>query len=261
MLYILLAYVAWCALIYFAQDWLIFPREMAGPALPLPKGAELISIPLADGKHMEGWFFPATRSPAPAVVYFHGNAELICHQNRIVEQYHAMGFAVLLPEYRGYGGQPGSPSQKAFRKDMPRFYDALAKRADIDPGRIIFHGRSLGGGVAADLALQRQPAALILESTFASMASMGWRYGTPPFLARHPFRTNRALAQLNIPVLMFHGRQDTVIPVSNGRKLAQAARKGRYIEYDAGHNDFPGAHEEEFWTEVKTFLRDSGLTD
>jgi hypothetical protein len=261
---VIFAYVVWCVLLYCYQDRLLWPRDLAQPQAAKPKNAEVISFPIEHGGAVESWFFPAKSAesgkPAPAVVYFHGNAELIDQQDRIVEGYSRLGLSVLLPEYRGYGRSAGKPSEKEIAADMVGFYDLLVRRADVDPSRIVFHGRSIGGGVAADLATQRAPAALILESTFTSIAGMALKFGAPPFLVKHPFRTERVVEALDVPMLIFQGTRDTLVPVSHGRRLHRLARGSTYVEYNSDHNDFPGeGNEEAYWCEIRAFLIRNGL--
>ena len=91
---------------------------------------------------------------------------------------------------------------------------------------------------------------------------MAHEYFAPAFLARHPFRTDRVLAELDLPLLLFHGRRDDIIPVSHGRALRDVAPDARYVEYDCRHNDFPGGTNlREYWREIGTFLRDHGIID
>jgi fermentation-respiration switch protein FrsA (DUF1100 family) len=210
------------------------------------------------------WFFPAASAgptnPAPVVIWFHGNAEVISQCGDVVREYRARGCSVLLPEYRGYGGCAGEPSQKAIVEDAVFFYDEIAKRPDVDKARIVIHGRSLGGAVAAQLAAQRKPAALILESSFTSLAVMAHKYLMPEFTVKHPFRTDRVLAELDVPVLIFHGARDEVVPVEQGRKLHKIARRSVYVEYDCGHNDFPGVdNQANYEMEISNFLLQVGI--
>ena len=264
LLIFILAYVLWCVLLYSWQDRLVWPAELSQAQSARPKNAEAISLPLPGGGAVEAWFFAAkpdeSGKPAPAVMYFHGNAELIDQQDRIVEGYSKLGLSVFLPEYRGYGRSAGKPSEKEIGEDMIRFYDRLIRRPDVDPSRIVFHGRSVGGGVAADLATRRTPAALILESTFSSIAAMALKFGAPPFLLKHPFRTDRVVEGLDVPILIFHGTRDTVVPVSHGRRLHKLARGSTYVEYNSDHNDFPGeGNDEAYWREIQSFLIRPGV--
>lgn len=268
MIYLVAAYVAWLALLFFWQDRMMFPRQMTAPPRPVPYSQQtvVISLDIGHGGKVESWFIPApgatASNPRPAVVFFHGNAEIIDWLDDIIAGYHRLGCSVLLPEYRGYGRSSGRPSQKAICSDAVRFYDELIKRDDVDRSRIVFHGRSLGGSIAAAVATQRKPAALLLQSTCASVAGLAWRFGAPPFLVRNPFRTDRVVARLDVPLLIFHGTRDEIIPVSHGRRLRDLAPKAACIEYDCGHNDFPGpGNDETYWSDIAKFLKQSGVIE
>jgi len=262
--YVAAAYIAWCAVLYFYQDKMIFPADMAPPPGPAAVRSTVpvtrLQLDLETGGRVEAWYIPAPEvsleNPGPAVVFFHGNAEIIDYQDHIVGGYRRLGCSMLLPEYRGYGRSAGKPSEKALVADAVRFYDQLVTREDVDASRIVFHGRSLGGGVAAQLAARRKPAALILESTFRSLAIMAHEYFVPSFLARHPLRTDRVVPEIDVPLLILHGANDTIIPVTHGRKLRDLAPPGTiYVEYDCGHNDFPGrGNRDAYWNQIAKFL-------
>lgn len=253
-------YLAWWVVLYNVQDSMLFPRKFAPPAAVKTRfEASVMTVPIQGGT-VEAWFVPSDAAkagkPGPVVVFFHGNAELIDYQDSMVAGYRRLGYSLLLPEFRGYGRSAGEPSQEGIGQDMVAFYDQLVQRPDVDKQRIVFHGRSLGGGVAADLAAKRTPAAMILESTFGSVASMAWGFAAPPLLVKHPFRTDRVLAKFDKPLLIFHGSDDDLIPVAQGRRLRDAANgKARYIEYPCKHNDFPGVgNYEKYWGEIGAFL-------
>lgn len=267
MLYPLLGYIGWCATLYFYQDQLLFPIDAAGVPLNRPgPRVEVRRLDIGGNRQVESWFLPAASNndnrPRPAVMYFHGNAELIDYQDSAPAGYHQVGCSVLLPEYRGYGRSGGEPSEEAILEDAIKFYDQLCARPDVDSSRIVFHGRSLGGGFATQLAMKRPPAALILESTFTSVAEMAYSYGVPAFLAKNPLRTNRVLSYVRCPLLIFHGTQDTIIPIEHGRALHQLVPAATYIEYDCGHNDFPGPRNEaDYWKRIYRFLADAKLIE
>jgi fermentation-respiration switch protein FrsA (DUF1100 family) len=129
----------------------------------------------------------------------------------------------------------------------------------VDPTRIFFHGRSLGTGVACALAAQRQPAALVLESAFTSVASFAPSYGLPGFLARDPFRNDRVLPGVRAPLLLAHGNADTTVPMSHAQALARSRPDATFVELPCGHNDFPGSDAGRYESERAMFLRRAGL--
>lgn len=258
--YLLAAYIVWCVVLFLMQDWMVFPRELAGQGGSTPPaGTVVMAERLDEGGQVVAWLIPApgrtAERPGPLVFFFHGNAELIEGQDDIVRVYRRLGCSVLLPEYRGYGQSGGSPSESAIVFDAVRFLDRVVKAADVDSTRIVLHGRSLGGGVAAQVAARRPPAALILQSTFVSMIPFAHRYGVPGFLVKHTFRTDRVLAGLKAPLLVFHGTRDSIIPVGHGRKLKDLVPGSLYVEYDCDHNDFPGAAEGDYFRAIESFLR------
>jgi hypothetical protein len=254
---------------YLNQDRLIFPLSHAPEPLDeLPFENTVILEKMNRDGLVQAWLVPAAAAsadqPAPAVLYFHGNAEIIDHQHRIVNRYNDLGISVLLVEYRGYGRSTGKPSQAGILDDALAFHQRLGQRDDVDADRIFYHGRSLGGGVAAALADKQSPKALVLESTFASMALLTDHYSVPSFLLKHPFRSDRVLRRAEFPVLVFHGVSDVITPVGEARTLNKIAQKhGRvldYVEMPGGHNAFPPAsHEALYWSHVAKFLTDKGV--
>lgn len=254
-------YVAWCTLLFFYEDKLVFPADMAAAAPPVaPRGSQVIAIEAAGAGRVEGLFWPtpvaSAQNPAPVVVFCHGNAEIVDFQDFIVEGYRKLGLSVFLPEYRGYGRSGGKPGERAIVSDVVELHDLMLQRADVDRARIVLHGRSLGGGVAAQLAARRPPAALVLESTFTNVAVFALDYWAPPQLSTSPFHTDRLAGQFHFPTLVFHGTRDTVIPIAHGRRLNELISGSKFVEYPAGHMDFPPDQKvEAYWGEIETLLR------
>jgi fermentation-respiration switch protein FrsA (DUF1100 family) len=262
---VLIFYAVWGLTLYFGQDRIIFPRfALSEPAAGAPPGIESWTRPIAGGT-VEAWYAPASRPAAtvvagPVVVYFHGNGELIDEQRRTIEFYRRLGISVLLPEFRGYGRSAGRPSEASAVADAAAFVARLAQRPEIDARRVAFHGRSLGGGVAAQLCRRTTPAALILESSPASIAGLARRYLVPGFLVRHPFHTDRVVAQRRCPLLIIAGTLDTVVPVTEARALHALDPGCCYLELRAGHNDLPRDEDRDTYEEtIVEFLRATGV--
>lgn len=259
-LYVLLAYAVWFIGACSLQEHLIYPRRLSGRPLPeaaVPARVERVWITAADGSRVEAWFVPAEGAsgthPAPAAIFFHGNAELIDQNLDLVDRYHARGYSLLMPEYRGYGRSGGSPNQKNIVADADAFYSWLVSRPDIDARSTVIHGRSIGTGVASQLAALHQPRALILESPFTSIASYAWRFGVPPVFLRSPFHTDRVLPKLTCPILILAGRSDEVVPIEHGRTLHKLAPTSTMVELEGTHASGL-SEQQEYWKAVDDVL-------
>ncbi len=262
--WIVLIYAAYCGVLFFMQRQVLFPRDLIGPppevraAFP---GLETVWLDLPGGR-CESWYLPPRRGknagPAPAVIFAHGNGELIDYWPETLAPLTRMGLGALLVEYPGYGRSEGNPSQESVTRAFVAAYDWLAARPDVDETRIVLFGRSLGGGAVAQLAARRPSAAMILTSTFTSARWFTRRYLVPGFLMRDPFDNLSVIREYSKPALIAHGRGDGVIPYRHAKILAEAAPNATLLTYDAGHNDFPPDWPE-FWREVATFLRKANI--
>lgn len=249
------------ALVWGCQRAVLFPGGGSAARQPLSAripGAIALDVPHADG-HSEGVLIPASGSagPRPVVVFAHGNGELIDGWPDALAPYRRQGVAVALLEYRGYGRSTGSPSQAALVADFLAFVDALAARPEVDPQGVVYHGRSLGGGVVAAASATRPPRALIIESSFTSVATLareGWR--VPRFIVRDPFDSLTALKRYRGLSLIVHGSRDALIPISHGQRLAD--RPGaRLLTRDCGHNDCP--RDGVYWRAIRRLLDEAGV--
>jgi len=267
-------YLAYCCLLFVMQRQIIFPRSHI-PYSPetenVVPGLEKIWLSTHSGK-FETWFMPplnidpsksapvksAPTKPAPAVIFGHGNAELIDFCPEELKVFTRIGIGVLLIEYPGYGRSEGSPSQKSISQAFNAGYDYLVSRKDVDPNRIILFGRSLGGGAVCSLALNKPSVALILQSTFTSVTAFASRFLAPGFLVRDPFDNLSVVSTYTGPVLIVHGKNDDIIPFSHGKALYDKCLKGKLIVYDCSHNDCPPDYFI-FQKDIETFLTDVGI--
>ena len=214
---------------------------------------------------VDAWFMPAPsaspQTPAPAVVFAHGNGELIGDWPPTLQRYRTLGLSVLIPEYRGYGGSAGSPTPERLQRDFAAFYDRLAARPDVDASRIVFHGRSIGGGVVCALAKERKPAAMILMSTFADLPTLMKDFQLPAIFAPEVFDNRAVLRELSVPTLIIHGTTDTLIPHRHAQLLKDAASGPvGFIEYPTGHNDTPPDWSD-YFSRARGFLTDAKVLD
>lgn len=236
-------YVGWALLLFTMQRRMMFPGWNA--ALPyittgdVPDGVESVRLPFSSGGG-EAWFLAAPgHGPAPAVVFAHGNAELIDNGLRDALSLTGLGMSVLLVEYPGYGQSEGTPSRRSIGEVFLAAYDWLTARPDVDGERIVGMGRSLGTGAITDLARVRPLRALVLQSPYVSVAHFARRYLLPGFLARDRFDNLEVLRDFDGPVLLIHGRRDEVIPYSHSERLKRAAPAVELLSLDCGHNNCP----------------------
>ena len=247
------------ALVLNLQTRLAFPAPPPASQIPgavRTAAGETVWLDV-DGKRVEAWFLPArSPGPAPLIINTHGNGELIDFWPPHVAPLRQAGIGVLLVEYPGYGRSEGKPSEKSITAAVLAAYDWAVKDPRVDAQRIIAHGRSMGGGAAGQLARHRPLAALILESTYSSLASMVRAHGVPDLLVANRFDTIEVLRTFRGPVLILHGRHDLVIPFSHAQLLATASPQARFEALDCGHNDCPPQ-----WELVLGFLAENGVSN
>jgi len=231
--------------------WLIVPKLLFQPqpssytALP-----GLVRIPVA-GDTLAAIWMPNT-SVKYAVLYSHGNGEDLGDDLPILRELHAAGFSVLAYDYRGYGASTGRASERNAGEDVAAAYAYLTRTLGVAAGRVIVHGRSLGGGPAALIASREPVAGLVLESTFTSALGVS-KWGR--LFPYDWFRTRRRLEQVRAPVLVIHGTADEVIPFAHGQALFAAVRSSRqslWVER-AGHNDLIAIAGARYWTALRRF--------
>lgn len=252
--WVLLAFAAliigvYVVLVFLVQRSLLFPIPQRAPR-DVNGRADVIRWPVEGGDAL-GLFLPPRQSatPAPLIIFTHGNGELADDWLAEFEAVREWGAAVLLVEYPGYGRAPGSPSERSIVAAMHAAYEWAAGDPRIDRDRIVAYGRSLGASAAARLAADRKVAALVLESAFTSVADFASRFFAPGFLIRDPFDNRKALGRYRGPLLMIHGTRDTIVPIEHGRALAALVPGSRFHEVDCGHNDCPRQ-----WEVIRGFL-------
>jgi fermentation-respiration switch protein FrsA (DUF1100 family) len=213
------------------------------PAATVLPGAEEVTFPTADGLRLGGWFLAARPGgTAPAVLVCNGNGGNRALRASLAAALRRLGLSVLLFDYRGYGGNPGEPSEGGLAADARGALDYLVGRPEVDPGRVIYFGESLGAAVALRLATERPPAALVLRSPFASLAEVGQlHYPLVPvsLLLRDRFDSAAAARRLTAPVLVVAGGRDRIVPAAHSRRLFAAAPEPKRLVVLPGvdHND------------------------
>jgi uncharacterized protein len=256
-------YVGYLCILYLMQGAIIYPgtKDRVDSVAPRPKGADLFHISTTLG-NVEALFLPASGDADtgrhPAVIFGHGNGEVIDYWVSALHGFQERGVGVLLVEYPGYGRSTGSPSERSIRAAMDAAYDRLAADPRVDPDRIFGFGQSLGGGSICQLARDRPLRALILESTFTSLDTFALRHWAPSFLLHDHFDNLSVARSFPGPILVIHGRDDRLIPWRQGMQLASASGHATFRVYDCGH----GCWDPErlpFWRDATPVLLKAGI--
>lgn len=260
LLFIIVAsYAGFCLLLFLAQDKLIFftqPAHVGQMLLPPGYASESVSFRSHDGLTLKGELIRPASGPAPLVIYYGGNAEEISYLAQLADRY--AGAALLLVNYRGYGGNPGSPSAAALIEDAKTILDQAGAMANIRSNEIHLHGRSLGSGVAVAVASRRPVRSVLLTTPFDSLTAVAQsHYPVVPvsLLLRHEFDSAASARTANIRSLFLVAKDDTIIPPRHARNLFDAwAGPKTWREYSqAGHNDIQEAPG--YWDTIAAFLK------
>jgi fermentation-respiration switch protein FrsA (DUF1100 family) len=252
------------AVIWLGQRRLMYfpsPHVVAPAIVGLPD-AESISFQTTDDITLGAWFVPATGGGARGtVIVFNGNAGNRSHRASLASALSRTGFSILLFDYRGYGGNAGTPSETGLIEDARAARTYLAGRPDVDGRRIAYFGESIGTGVAVALAVDEPPAALVLRSPFTSAVDVGLHhYPILPvrWLMRDRFESLDRIRRISSPTLVIAGERDSIVPVSQTRAVFEAARapKALLIVAGADHNDAALFDGEEMIARVVAFLSD-----
>jgi pimeloyl-ACP methyl ester carboxylesterase len=238
------AYAAISLYIYYIQAGLIYYPDMPGRNLvATPESIGLnfqnVEIITDDNVSLHGWFI-ANNNAKKTVLFFHGNAGNISHRLESIEIFHRLELNVFIIDYRGYGQSEGKTTEQGTYRDAEAAWNYLNTQG-INEQQIIIFGRSLGASIASWLASKRTPAALIIESGFTSIPSMGQRFY--PFLpirwlTHFKYDTKKYVKNISCPVMIAHSRDDEIIPYVEGREIFQAAPEPKhFLEMRGGHNN------------------------
>ncbi len=257
------AALAALALLWISQRRLIyFPTQAVPDAGSVLPGMEEVTYSTDDGLTLEAWFVPTTGgNSSGTVMVFNGNAGNRTGRIPLAQALSEHGFAVLLVDYRGYGGNQGRPSESGLAADARAAVAYLKTRSDVDTGRLVYFGESLGAAVALRLAEHQEPAALVLRSPFTSLPDIGSTHY--PFLPTSLMLWDRypnleTIRGIEAPILVIAGAADSIVPVEQSRKIFEASlgTKRLVVIDGADHNDFALTAGAQLVEEVVAFLDD-----
>ncbi|MEX0928718.1 MAG: alpha/beta hydrolase [Balneolales bacterium] len=246
-------------LLVFQSRLVYFPSADIG-ATPGFSGMDYedVYFRTADDQTLHGWFVPAGEN-ALTLLFCHGNAGNISGRIANIEQFHSLGLNVFIFDYQGYGLSSGRPSEQGTYTDAQGAWHYLIGDRGISADQLIVFGRSLGGPIAARLAVHNQPRALIIESSFTSLPELGaevYPYFPVRFLSLIKYPTLEYVKGVQSPVLIGHSLKDNLIPFHHGRRLYEAANEPKYwMEMMGDHNVGFIETGDQYLDEIAGFLR------
>lgn len=246
----------------YEDVWLSVPKPKE--EIFLTKVLKIIKAKSAKIERIHGWWIANNAANTPVLLYLHGNGANIGDNLGRVQQFHQLGFSVLVIDYRGYGRSEGTfPTEAGVYQDSQIAWDYLVQQRKIKPQNIFIYGHSLGGAVAIELGVrQPQAAGLIVESSFTSMRDMIDHQGIYSFfpadlILTQKFNSISKISRLKMPILLIHGSEDLTVPASMSKILFDAATvpKKLLIIPSADHNNVPWIGGEQYWQSVRDFIK------
>ncbi len=245
-----------CYLLYKNQEKMVFFPEVLPDDFEFDYNAEEVFFQPQSEVRLHALHFKPDDKPKGLVMYFHGNAGSLKDWGEVAGQFMALGYEVLMPDYRGYGKSKGALSEQALFDDALWIYESMKK--ELPESDIILYGRSLGTGVVSDLATKTHPRLVILESPLYSAVTLAKE--RMPFLPIHQLMKYRfdnylKIKRFNSPFHVFHGTKDAVIPYKHCLKLLQDFQPtADYLTTIEGgtHNDL--ADFKEYYDKLKELL-------
>ena len=250
-----LVFGASAMMLWSQQERIVF--QPPGPPHPSAPGARRIDFSAPDGQPLFAFLVAESNAGNGVVIVFHGNADLAAWQLPWAEEVaRRSGRSVLLAEYRGYGGLSGTPSYSGGHLDAQGVYSVARDSLGVPADRIVLFGHSLGSAIAAELAREVHPEALVLVAPLTSVRDMAGRISPVARvlywlrLVRVHYDTEAIVRSLDVPVWVAHGTRDGVVPFEMGQRVFEAARhKGEFLVIERGdHNGLVDAGGDRYWS-------------
>lgn len=230
-------YLIGFGIIYFLQERIIFQSSSLAPDAPFSYDAKELTIPSTDGVKLNALLFKAADSTRGLILYFHGNRHSLQQWGWNASFLTHLGYDVLMIDYRGYGKSNGVSGEKGLYDDALSTL-AWAEGHYLKNTPFIYYGRSLGSGVATYLATQHMPARLVLETPYDELKNVvPWylRYMLDIIPLRHQFKNNERLPLITCPILIMHGTEDIIVPLSSALGLKPLLKpKDKFLIVEGG---------------------------
>jgi len=228
---LLILYVTVCTLMYFKQELFIFlPDKLPqGFKFNYPNATEVF-LPIENNQHIHGLYFSTAEQAKGVVLYFHGNAGALDKWGLVANNFLPLGYDVLIMDYRTYGKSLGKLSEQSLFDDAQLAYDYLIKK--FAARDIVIYGRSIGTGIATQLASKNLCKTLLLETPYYNLYDIvknHFKFIPKKKLLRYNFRNDQHIKKVNSPIYIFHGTADRVVPLESGLKLEPFILEDHFI--------------------------------
>lgn len=238
-------YFATLVFLYVMQRQLTyFPdTSVPQPAMFAVPEAEIVSVKTDDGLELRGWYVPPSDDEKPVILMYHGNAGHIGIRAFKMRPYIDAGYGFLMAEYRGYGGNKGTPNEENLYLDGRSYFKYLTDQQALSNDRIVLYGESLGTGVAVQMATEfKGVAAVMLEAPYTSLPDVGQNYYfllPVKLLMKDKFDSLSKIKGIDAPLIILHGEKDMVVPYRFGKRLYEVADEPKQMESfrHGGHNN------------------------
>ena len=241
LLILVTVYAALLCVVYIFQDRLVFFPERRFVISPRELGMEYedVFFRAEDGTELHGWFVPSA-NPRGVILYCHGNGGNISYRIDYLKTFASLGLSTFIFDYRGYGKSRGTPTEQGTHLDAQAAWRLLTQERKTPPREIVLYGESLGGAIAARLAREKTPGALVLHSAFTSLPDVAadvYPFLPARLLSRYRYNTLSHVAEVKCPVLIIHSKDDEIVSYRHGLKLSAAVSDGGdFLELRGDHN-------------------------
>ena len=249
----------WMGIRWFEQRAVYVPSRVLD-ATPAAVGLafEEVDFFAEDAVRLHGWWIPHPEARG-TLLYCHGNGANIANRIHLCADMHRLGLNVFIFDYRGYGKSKGWPSEQGTYRDARAAYEVVrARYDDAEEPPVVVYGASLGGPVAAQLALDKPVKGLIIEASFTTVAELAQQlYPRLPgkALARYRFDAAARLAQFDTPKLLASSREDQLTPFEMGQRLFEAAAAPKeFVELRGLHREGGWDESPAYWLALERFL-------
>jgi len=243
-------------LFIFQRNLMYHPQENNYFGDKLKVEIEKVNITTIDNINLLGWFHKKDLNKFKTIIYFHGNAGTLDNRIHKLNHFKDMDVNFLIIAWRGFSGNQGSPSEKGLYIDGQSAINWALKQGVIEED-IILYGESLGTGIATELAQHKNFAGVILETPFTSMINAAknfYPYIPVNLLLKDRFENFKKIKNINSPVLIMHGEQDTIVPFTMGKTIYQLANEPKY-SYFTKHDDHMMVYDEPMIKTLKNFIK------